>query len=1033
MASGDNEDMPACYWRVEKDMRGQWVVVPPRNHPKMVMATPWHLCGCRSNCDMQYICSFRALVSYVLKYQTKAEKKSSAFQSMFQDIFRDVAQRAIAADRTPTVQGALNKVLNIGIGARDYSSVETCHLLLGLPLTRCSRTTVDVSLDGGAFLEPAEDGDGIRLAKTWKQWYAARPADLEEVTFYELVAQFNKEYNERKGPLAVPVFKPWRPATPTDPNHEEYCRMKLLMHVAWREEGDVLQQFNVDNYTAAFYEWVESGEAPLVVQREFLSAVEDELAAMQMGDDREQHSDLEEEDRDARETDDELALFQVLPSFRNDDAISPVHANHDWEEAGRAWHVNPVDIEGWIMHHKESGLEGVDLDEHLAGIHLDRLNANQAFVVDIVAERLTRMLQPGASVEQLLLYIMGTAGTGKSYTVHAILKKVLQITNGQRSAIALAAPSGCAALNIKGQTLHSLLSLPVNKAFEELEDEKLFALQARCEHLKILVIDERSMVGQVMLSRVDRRLRQATGVADLPFGGVSVILVGDDGQLPPVGDMPLYSKSVGRRAQEAIEGVTAYQQFKDVVELDRVERQDGDSPFLQVLLRIRDGDIQMADWEWLKTRQLQTLPAHEQAAFASATRLMAKASDVRDWNMDKIRELGKPIARIRALHNYAIAAQADADDAAGLETEICLAEGATVMLRSNLWLDHGLVNGAVGVVKAIVYNPGTKPPDVPAAVLVHFPGYTGPGFNGVPGLVVVEALTCPPFMYKGKFCTRTQLPLSLAWAITIHKSQGMTIGPGNPIQRAVVNIGSEEFAAGLTFVALSRAKNPECFAWDPAPDFARLQRIAKGKNLKARKHEEQRLRNMAADTKVRYRHLLRQELARPVDDVDPHSNHQADDIQHQPHTPMDDSTSQRPMRFRTVNGVWPCSYGTIDTTFDFLLTPQAPTLTPAAMLGMTPIVGRASGSRVPLHTRVGRPARGRDVHFKVNPGVTYDEARALIQALEISGISSVRVGIVESDGQGPWRFSGAVAEGDYDRMLSYLGELTRMIFYTHVA
>ncbi len=104
--------------------------------------------------------------------------------------------------------------------------------------------------------------------------------------------------------------------------------------------------------------------------------------------------------------------------------------------------------------------------------------------------------------------------------------------------------------------------------------------------------------------------------------------------------------------------------------------------------------------------------------------------------------------------------------------------------------------------------------------------------------------------------TRVQLPLCLAWGITIHKAQGMTIGPGEPIPRYRVSLGKSEISAGLTFVALSRAKNMSCFVFDPAPDYARLQAIANATQLPNRLVELERIEALSAATMQRYQHLV---------------------------------------------------------------------------------------------------------------------------------------------------------------------------------
>ncbi len=125
-----------------------------------------------------------------------------------------------------------------------------------------------------------------------------------------------------------------------------------------------------------------------------------------------------------------------------------------------------------------------------------------------------------------------------------------------------------------------------------------------------------------------------------------------------------------------------------------------------------------------------------------------------------------------------------------------LAHGARVMLTSNLWVEMGLVNGAMGTVHAICYRRG-GPPDLPVAVMVHFDTYSGPTFQD--GSVPIVPLR-RNWLDGCVACSRLQLPLKLAWAVTIHKAQGLTL------DRAVLNIGKKDFCTGLTFVACSRIR-----------------------------------------------------------------------------------------------------------------------------------------------------------------------------------------------------------------------------------
>jgi ATP-dependent exoDNAse (exonuclease V) alpha subunit len=382
----------------------------------------------------------------------------------------------------------------------------------------------------------------------------------------------------------------------------------------------------------------------------------------------------------------------------------------------------------------------------------------------------------------------------------------------------LTATTGIAGFHIGGITLHSAVSLPVqahNRA--DLSGNSLARLQQQLKDVKYIIIDEVSMLGQKGMEWLDRRLKQASGNMDTPFGGYSIILIGDFAQLPPVGDRALYippPNGIGSH------GHTVYRLFTTVIILKAMVRQAGTTPehtrFRELLLRLRDGCTTKEDWALLLTRA----PSNVSNAtdFEDAVHLFYKKEDVNRFNIEKLTQLPAPTARIAAIHSSSEAAKAKQDDAGGLEAVVHLAKGAKVMLTSNLWQQTGLCNGAIGVIDEILYAEGQKPPNLPIAVTVNFPEYTGPPFMASkPKCIPIAPLTFQ--WHNGSTqLSRQQLPLRLSYAITIHKSQGQTL------TKAVIDIGDREMAAGCTFVAISRMKRLSDCIIQPMP-YKRLQSI----------------------------------------------------------------------------------------------------------------------------------------------------------------------------------------------------------------
>ena len=261
---------------------------------------------------------------------------------------------------------------------------------------------------------------------------------------------------------------------------------------------------------------------------------------------------------------------------------------------------------------------------------------------------------------------------------------------------------------------------------------------------------------------------------------------------------------------------------------------------------------------------LHNLPIVTHTAFQHATRLFPYNTDVKQFNRDNLEFYNQPVIKIDAKNSGQSSAAklraVPADDACGLPQVLYLSIGARVMLPKNLWTDQGLVNGSLGehchvlsvlsrfecivtfrrfrlinclgYLRGIVWTNRERLPDV---LLIDFDGYNGPA-------VLPDNPTCIPistytgeFIFDGHNCRRIQFPIVLAWAIPIHKCQGMTL------PKVVVDIGKKEQSAGSTFVAISRVKRIQDLAFSTTYPLSRLQSIKNGSRMVERLAEEARL------------------------------------------------------------------------------------------------------------------------------------------------------------------------------------------------
>ena len=304
--------------------------------------------------------------------------------------------------------------------------------------------------------------------------------------------------------------------------------------------------------------------------------------------------------------------------------------------------------------------------------------------------------------------------------------------------------------------------------------------------IKVIIMDEFSMARPGMFAMMNDRLQSATG-SHLPFGGIFIYLVGDIFQLPPVLAPAVFSNIRASANILDVRGRDMFrQQFETAFILTSNHRQVGADQQI-----FRDMIHNLSRGQHL--RSIQTLlnsrvrgPNNDISNYS----IISHTKDVViKTNKEKLEKTRLPVALIQAVNVPRDASDADC----GLPHILQISVDARVVLLYNLSVKNGLANGTQGVVRDIVYKPGTSSPDdMPILVMVQFDHTVGLPSNTVPIAPVSRS-----FVYNNQPASRLQIPLMLAWAFTTHKSQGMTL------PRTVVNVTSE-FAAGLAYVALSR-------------------------------------------------------------------------------------------------------------------------------------------------------------------------------------------------------------------------------------
>ena len=475
--------------------------------------------------------------------------------------------------------------------------------------------------------------------------------------------------------------------------------------------------------------------------------------------------------------------------------------------------------------------------------------------------------------------LLGTAGTGKSDTVRATIQSVERVLGA--GSVLRCAHTGVAAFNMGqgAETIHSIFKLSSDLGNSATEDALVQALTPT----KLLIIDEISMVGSEQFFAVSDRLelvartlwrRRNSHLPRMPsgklegepttfggFGGIGVVVVGDFAQIPPIGDASLIAPAKGQ-SQRAAAGQRLFQSFKDVIRLRRVYRQKGASHYKESTLRLRDAAMSLQDHKLWSEHDLShaALEADVRTiAEQEALWLVTENKKAGERNGAKMVQLAQAnavaVVKFQAESNRPGADTRPAEDFYQLRSQVHFAIGAPVMLIANMIWDTrtvqaGLMNGARGTVIAIVT---TRPmPSLPDYVIVDFPDYKGAAFwHDHPTWVPV-----PPIARQSKSAPqfeRTQLPLRLAWALTVHKAQGLTC-PEGIVADLSSSAASRVPAAspGLAFVALTRVTSWAKMAFRSLPGFGDFLAARNSKLFAAREKAEHRFDAAHAETMLRW-------------------------------------------------------------------------------------------------------------------------------------------------------------------------------------
>ena len=475
----------------------------PRDHPRVVQHSRYQIQSWRANGDVSLTLSnsppdnpstddIIAIIDYVCGYACKDSEPTGATADLFKDMVNAVD--ATDADQV-TGKSMCATMLIKTVGRRDISGPEASFELSGLALWQCSRSFTYLSMSGSRRLE--RDGE-TATRSTPLDKYLARPHD-EHSSWYHFASKNGKVLVISGGATHA-----------TWPLNEDYCRTMLLLH--WPNWFNIQKvKGDAESWIERFTDFISSNECPGFVKAQ-------DAKAQRYAEHPQEQVFVEDEDDDAVEAEEQPDWVDVYAGQNK--RYEGVEKDLDYDDGGEQYDWNSTcivlpegkDPKKWL---EEMIKEDEERETETVGLELPQvspfsLNENQRAIVSLVLYTLYNFVENRPDYHPLRLVVSGTAGSGKSYVIKCLQRLVRQVF-GTNDAIEVITPTGNAAYLVQGITVHSFLGIPTGgRSCNELTvpaGPVLERIQKKCENLKVLVGDERSMFGHTTLGWLEHHAR----------------------------------------------------------------------------------------------------------------------------------------------------------------------------------------------------------------------------------------------------------------------------------------------------------------------------------------------------------------------------------------------------------------------------------------------------------------------------------------------------------------------------------------------
>jgi hypothetical protein len=790
----------------------------------------------QANIDVQFILNPYSCIQYIVDYIDKAERGMS-------NALYEACEEARLGNLS--IEQTLKHVCNKFINSSEISAQECIFHVLQMPLSKNSRDIVYINTNpphervymkkSKSELELLDPDCTDVVVKGMLDHYLNRPNELEDICLADFAANYTfhtklnkkRKFDEIDNEVTSNFWKlkdnsgyiikrtksriiRYRRYDVTQ-NKEDFYREQLMLYLPYRNEDTEI--VNVDHELL----YLNHDEQISENRKKFICNVSDDeidLALSEIEKNKIIHANGTENEENSDDNNMEYVAIQADTS----DHVDPDLNSTDNNNSNSDGCLSSCNLASTMI----SKEERLELTKSLNTIQ-------KMIFLDILYK-----IRNGIT---FTIYLAGSAGVGKSRVISAIYQNITTNLNSIPGAnpdlpkVLICAPTGKAAYILKGgRTIHNTFALPVSQysgAMVALSPDLLNTYSCNFNAVKLLIIDEISMCGNRIFYQIDKRLKQIMH-SDQPFGGISVLVVGDFYQLPPVGDKFVFdvNKNKGGNIYADLIGPVLWRSFS-FIELTEIMRQKDDKAFAEALYRLGRNCMNENDIILFKSREFME---NDNTIPKEAIHLFYSNSDVDRYNdifLNKLDTEGiesesqdicigeVPQKTKQYVLNY-IKGQS-AQQTAGLKSMLLLKKDALYMIVCNIDVSDGLFNGAIGRLKYIEYGKLQNGKTVAVRLWLQF-NDTDIGSNirsknkkVAQNLKLLDNLT-PIVPVTRKLIRRAsssnitvnrrQFPLVPCQAMTIHKSQGGTY------THVVIHL-KKGITRSALYVACSRAKTSD--------------------------------------------------------------------------------------------------------------------------------------------------------------------------------------------------------------------------------